>query len=389
MGLCIAQFQLNGDNTASVGLSDGCTTGSYVNATAFALCALCQFVERNAHVHDVVKVNCVEQAFNDWEVGASWLAVFFGQTAGAQRGVDCWPARSNQSIWGARIDGAQCSAGNRGVCGQQGGRQGEGVFDQAVWVFFRNRTFDDLWQSGDFIAGLGDRTNTSNACEQVKDCLWQTCIIYNWGRTGCYCLRQCNRDIDVLDVERALLFRQVIPVRVRVDANCKAFAIINDVECFFWQLICRVSNEVAVPHNGWRVAQELFCVLGRSQAGVELNWLDAGIVKRCGGGIFEAAQQLSYWLILLGNTCNRDWTRNDTNAISVVAWVLCLPQGVLCEPFLKVTVNSGGPWHWLNVLADKGWEPSLITSVDLGGLRIRVSSNKLCYCLWCVLGIFE
>src|SRR5699024_8645158 len=63
------------------------------------LCALCQFVERNAHVHDVVKVNCVEQAFNDWEVGASWLAVFFGQTAGAQRGVDCWPARSNQSIW--------------------------------------------------------------------------------------------------------------------------------------------------------------------------------------------------------------------------------------------------------------------------------------------------
>src|SRR5699024_6556459 len=121
-------------------------------------------------------------------------------------------------------------------------------------------------------------------------CLGQTCIIDNWGSAGGYCLRQRNWDIHVFDVERTLLFWEVIPVGIRVDADSKAFAIINDVECIFWQLKCWVSNEVAMPHEGWRIAQEFFCCLRRSQARVELNWLHSGIVKRWGGGVFETAK---------------------------------------------------------------------------------------------------
>src|SRR5699024_8370203 len=385
----IPQLKFHGDNASGVGFRDGCTAGGDVNATTLALFTLCEFVKRNTHVDDVVEVDCVEQAFNDREVGAGWFAVFFGQTTGAQRGVDCWPAGANQRIWGACVGGAQGSAGDRGVCGQQGRRQGKGVFHQAVRVFFGDRAFNDLWQLGDLIAGLRDRTDTSNACEQVEDCLWQTRVINNRGGTGCYGFRQCNRDINVLDVERALLLRQVIPVGVRVDANSKAFAVIDDVKGFFWQLIRRVGNEMTVPHDGWCIAQELFCIFGRGQAGLELNWCHTGIVKRCGGGVFEATEQVCDGLILLGDTSNRNRSWNNAYAVCVVAWVLGLPQGVLGKPFLQVTVNSGGPRHWLDVLADKGREPCLIAGVDLGGLRVRVGSEQLGYCLWCVLGVVE
>src|SRR5699024_6005698 len=261
LGLRVAQFQFNSDDAASIGLSDGSTTRGHVNATTFALSSTREFMERNTHVDDVVKVNCVEQALNNWEVSASWLTVLFGQATGAQRGVDCWPARANQSVWGACIRGAQGSAGDSGVCGQQGRRQGEGVLHQTIWIFLGDRTFDDLWQSGDLITGLRDGANTCYTSEQVKDCLGQTCIIDNWGSAGGYCLRQRNWDIHVFDVERTLFFWEVIPVGIRVDADSKAFAIINDVECIFWQFKCWVSNEVAMPHDGWRIAQEFFCRL--------------------------------------------------------------------------------------------------------------------------------
>src|SRR5699024_2717414 len=127
---------------------------------------------------------------------------------------------------------------------------------------------------------------------------------------------------------RTLLFWEVIPVGVRVDANSKAFAVIDDVKSFFWQLIRRVGNEVTVPHDGWCIAQELFCILGRSQAGVELNWCHAGIVKRCGGGVFEATEQDCDGLILLGDTSTRNRSWHSALAECVVEWDLGLPMGV-------------------------------------------------------------
>src|SRR5699024_4988973 len=170
-------------------------------------------------------------------------------------------ARANQSVWGACSRSAQGSAGDSGVCGQQGRRQGEGVFHQAIWIFLGDRTFNDLWQCGDFIAGLRDGANTCYTSEQVKDCLGQTCIIDNWGSAGGYCLRQRNWDIHVFDVERTLFFWEVILVGIRVDADSKAFAIIKEVECIFLQFKCWGSKEVAMPHDGWRIAQEFFCRL--------------------------------------------------------------------------------------------------------------------------------
>ena len=296
----------------------------------------------------MVQVHRVEQAFDD--------RVAILQTPGAERGIDGRPAGADQNIRGAGLLGCSIAAGHRAVRGEQGGREVEGVAGL------------DGGHLSNLIALLRRGADTSQALQESEDGLRQALLGDYRGATRGYILRQVHRDGDLADVEGALFLRQVIPVGVRRDDDLPvAFSILAQVEGVLIHLISRVGHEVAVPQQGRSSTQERGLIGGGVQAGESLLRLDSLLQQRIRGGLFEAGKQVRHRLVLLGNARHGHGAGDDAHLVGGVALILCLPEGVLAEPGLQVTVQGRHPRHGLDVLVVQGNPPGGIARRDLGG----------------------
>ena len=232
------------------------------------------------------------------------------------------------------------------------------------------------------IALLRRGADTSQAFQEGEDGVRQALLGDHRGATRGHVLRQVHRDGDLADVEGALLLRQVIPVGVGRDDDLPvALGILAQVEGVLIHLISRVGHEVAVPQQGGRSTQERGLIGGGVQARESLLRLDSLLQQRIRGGLLKARKQVCNRLVLLGNARHGHGAGDDAHLVSGVALILRLPEGVLAEPGLQVTVQGRHPRHGLDVLVVQGNPPGGIARRDLGGACGGVSLQQLrCGC---------
>ena len=214
--------------------------------------------------------------------------------------------------------------------------------------------FLDLRNLSNRVAGLADRTDTRQARQQLEDAVGKTIAVHNRGGTRACAGRDLDRDVHLTYVERALIFRQVIPCGISVDPD-RPLTLTSrvggclHVEGVLVQRVCRVCHQVAVPHQGWAGAQVRGLVGGVAASSEAGFGGDAVVDKHLRRGILEACQQLRNRLVLARNASNRNRARDDAHLVSGVALILCLPQGVLAKPGLQIRIQCRDPRHRLRV----------------------------------------
>ena len=358
-----AQLQLDGDNTARGGLSDRGALGGHVDAPA-----ICKLGKRDAQVDDVIQVDGVEQAFDHRRA--------VSQLAGAQRCVDRRPAGANQHVWRAHHSVVgHSAAGDRGVRCQEGsGQRKRRARHTKRRVLGRCLDLRDL---SNRVAGLADRTDTSQARQQLEDAVRQAIAVHNRGGTRACTGRDLDRDVHLTHVERTLVVLQVVPRGISVDSD-RPLALTSrvggcpHVEGVLVQRVCRVGHQVAVPHQG-RAGAQIRGLVGGVAASSEAGFSGGAVVdKHLRRGILKTCQQLRNRLVLARNTSNRNRARDNAHLVSGVALILCLPQGVLAKPGLQIRIKCWHPRHRLRVGIVQTDPPRRIARGNHDLARLRV-----------------
>ena len=346
--------------------------------------SMCEkFFIGDAQCNHMIQMHSIKKTFDNWHSA---------DIDRAQSSINCWPCRTYESIWhdtaGCQVIWqcfTRCSLMvDAQVCTQSVRRTSMSKWLLSLLLI---RWSDDFWHVHELVTRDSSISHTSSCCEHSVYMLRQAVAIHD--RHAAWLIRvdiQWNDDVAYSMLGQTAIWI-VIPVGIQMDIQIKLQPSIlltywNDlIEAIFCLgLVCRIIHNVTNPRNGWSIANEVICSTRISQNGVRFFNAFSILCDTVDARLLETTENVSNWLILCGDTCDRNWTRNDTNRICAIARIFRLPQLILPPPAQQITINNWHEWHWLWILTAQSWEPCSIRWSNCQLACSRICLSELIEC---------